>query len=72
MDIDSIQMESIALVELLNSDSFRGYSELEVQLIEKLKMKCMENVVFISALRKLRKKFPGAAFSTELYLEGVE
>jgi hypothetical protein len=71
MDIDAIQLESIAIVELLSSEDSSGFSDLENQLIDKLRTKCMENVVFISAIRRLRKKFPVASLATELYLEGV-
>ena len=72
LDIDIMQLDAIAIIKLLEIENASEYSYLEQQLIEKLRIKCMENVVLTGAIKQLRASFPAAAFSVELYMEGVD
>ena len=45
--------------------------EIENQIVVDLKTKCMQNVVLLSLIGKLARKYPAISFDIELYLEGV-
>lgn len=71
MDIDAMKLDSIAsvgIIQNMNKDVLPMSTLFAVEALEK---RLMENVILISAIQKLRRSHPGAAFKAELYLEGV-
>lgn len=55
---------------ILKTEKEFGY-EIENPIVVDLKTKCMQNVVLLSLIGKLSRKYPAIAFDIELYLEGI-
>lgn len=55
---------------ILKTEKEFGY-EIENPIVVDLKTKCMQNVVLLSLIGKLAKKYPAISLDVELYLEGV-
>lgn len=72
MNIDAMKLDSIASVETIEKMDFNVLPLSTLFAVEALRTRLMENVVLITALQRIRRSHPGAAFKAELYLEGVE
>lgn len=71
IDLAEWYSDSISTVNtILKTEKEFGY-EIENPIVIDLKKKCMQNVVLLSLIGKLGKKYPAIAFDVELYLEGV-
>lgn len=72
-DIDLAEWydDSLSTVNtILKTENEFGY-ELENPIVVDLKKKCMQNIVLLSLIGKLGKKYPAIAFDIELYLQGI-
>ena len=63
-------MEISTVNTILKTEKEFGH-EIENQIVVDLKTKCMQNVVLLSLIGKLARKYPAISFDIELYLEGV-
>ena len=71
IDLHEWYDSSISTVNtILKTEKEFGY-DIENPIVVDLKTKCMQNVVILSLLGKLARKYPAISFDIELYLEGV-
>ena len=72
LDLEDCYLKSVQIVKTIDKYEDQELNEVVKILAHELKVKCMENVVCISLINKLQKKYPQVNLDVELFLEGVQ